>query len=160
MNTRHTLHVIEVRTPCPADWEQMHGDEKSRFCQHCQKDVHNLSAMPADEAARLVCQSAGQLCVRFAKDESGKVLTLDYRGITKRRWSWKVWTLIALAGAMITASVQAVLFGKKITRTGPVMVLGGVGPPPPVVMGKPGPPVVMGEVAPPAQNPPAQSGQN
>ena len=126
MSSRRALDVIEIRTPCPADWEQMAGDDAKRFCQHCQKHVHNLSAMPADGAERLVCESAGKLCVRFARDGSGKVLTLDYRGTTSRRWTWKVWTLIALVGATITASVQAVIFGKKaVVPAPPTVVMGG-----------------------------------
>src|SRR5687767_11236701 len=132
MSTRRALDVIEVRTPCPADWEQMAGNHTKRFCQHCQKHVHNLSAMPADEAERLVCESAGRLCVRFARDDSGKVLTLDYRGTTQRRWTWKVWTLIALVGATITAGVQAMIFGRKPAVPPGVTVL--MGTPPPAFM--------------------------
>lgn len=155
MSIRRSLDLIEVRTPCPADWEQMAGDHTKRFCQHCQKHVHNLSAMPADEAERLVCESAGKLCVRFARDESGKVLTLDYRGTTQRRWTWKVWTLIALVGATITAGVQAMILGKRaILPPGATVV---VGTPPPNF------PVLMGDVALPPETtanpaPPAPAG--
>jgi hypothetical protein len=124
MSNRHTLDVIDVRTPCPADWEEMAGDNTKRFCQHCRKHVHNLSAMPADEAERRVCESAGRLCVRFARDEAGKVLTLDYRATTRRRWTWRVWTLVALAGATVTASVQAVIFGRRVLPRGPTVVVG------------------------------------
>jgi hypothetical protein len=155
----HVLDVVEIRTPCPADWEQMAGDDIRRFCQHCQKHVHNLSAMPADEAQRLVCESAGRLCVRFARDESGKVLTLDYRGTTSRRWTWKVWTLIALVGATITASVQAVIFGRKAVVPPGATVL--MGTPPPAFQ------AMMGDVAIPPQttanpqpNPPASGAQS
>jgi hypothetical protein len=128
MRKRHTLDVIDVRTPCPADWEEMAGDDAKRFCQHCQKHVHNLSAMPADEAERLVCESGGRLCVRFARDGAGKVLTLDYRGTTRRRWTWRVWTLIALVGAVVTASVQAVIFGRRELPRGPTVVVGMIPP--------------------------------
>ena len=140
MNTRHPLDLIEIRTPCPANWDQMEGDRQTRFCQGCQKHVHNLSAMSADEAERLVCQNAGRLCVRFERDLEGRVLTLDYRGTTKRRWTWKVWTLVALAGALITGTVEAVFLRKRIQNavvptvpvTGaPVMLMGDVALPTP-----------------------------
>ena len=114
MNTRHSLDVIEVRTPCPANWDQMKGDGQTRFCQGCQKHVHNLSAMSSDEAERLVCRTAGRLCVRFERDTAGHVVTLDYGGATRPRWSWRVWTLAALAAALVTGSVQALLYGTRV----------------------------------------------
>src|SRR5205823_8797543 len=80
MSIRRILDVIEIRNPCPASWEQMAGDTKRRFCTHCNKFVHNLTEMPSDEAERLVCSNAGDLCVRFARDpETNRILTLDYR---------------------------------------------------------------------------------
>src|SRR5262245_32535988 len=88
MSARRPLDVIQVANPCPADWEKMSGDEARRFCEHWGKRVRNLTALPADEAERLVCQRAGDLCVRFARDAStGAVLTLDYarRPQTSRR---------------------------------------------------------------------------
>jgi len=146
MNTRHTLDVIEVRSPCPVDWEEMSGNRQTRFCQHCQKHVHNLSAMSADEAGRLVCQNAGRLCVRFERDAAGQVITLDYRGTNRRRWTWKVWALGALAGALITGTVEAVFFGSRIQNPVPTVA---------PMMGRPS--VMVGDIAPPiAPTPPTK----
>ncbi|HEY7090419.1 MAG TPA: hypothetical protein VH518_20145 [Tepidisphaeraceae bacterium] len=79
MSSRRPLDVIQVNNPCPADWDQMVGDDSRRFCEHCRKFVHNLSEMPADEAERLVCENAGNLCVRFERNmSSGEVITLNY----------------------------------------------------------------------------------
>ena len=138
MNTRHALDVIQVRSPCPVDWDEMSGDRQTRFCQHCQKHVQNLSAMPADEAERLVCQSAGRLCVRFERDAAGEVITLNYRGTNQRRWTWKVWTLVALAGALITGTVEAVFFGSRLQNAIPPVA---------PMMGRPS--VMVGDIAPP-----------
>jgi hypothetical protein len=99
MSQRRALDVIQVNKPCPADWNQMDGDDTRRFCAHCQKFVHNLSAMPTDQAERLVCENAGNLCVRFAREESsGRVVTLDYapRVISRRR---AILTILAIAGS-------------------------------------------------------------
>lgn len=93
----------------------MRGDERGRFCGHCQKSVHNLSAMTSDEAERLVCQAAGSLCVRYNVAADGKVLTLDYPAATgRRRWSWRVWALVGLCGALVTGVVNAALFGNRV----------------------------------------------
>src|SRR3954464_13512190 len=97
MNARLSLEQIEVPNPCPADWNEMTGDRRGRFCQHCQKTVHNLSAMSRDEAEGLVCPAAGSLCVRYAVAGDGTVITLDYPSVTgKRRWSWRVWAVLGL----------------------------------------------------------------
>jgi hypothetical protein len=93
----------------------MTGDARGRFCQHCQKTVHDLSAMSRDEAELLVCQSAGSLCVRLTRLPDGQVLTLDYPTVTpERSWSWRVWSLVGLAGALITGVVNAAFFGGRV----------------------------------------------
>ncbi|HEY7118971.1 MAG TPA: hypothetical protein VH475_20440 [Tepidisphaeraceae bacterium] len=129
MSARLSLDMIEVRNPCPADWNQMPGDARSRFCEHCQKHVYDLSAIPRDEAERLVCQSAGELCARFVKDDAGTVVTLDYRPQKRFGWGWRIWTCVALAGALITGSAEALFFGKRVPVTPPAVqrpMLGGM----------------------------------
>ena len=80
MSAPISLETLQVPDPCPARWDEMVGDDRRRFCAHCQKYVHNLTAIPRDEADRLVCQSAGDLCVRFARDpRTEQVVTLDYQ---------------------------------------------------------------------------------
>ena len=123
MNARLTLEQIDVPNPCPANWSAMTGDRRGRFCQHCQKTVHNLSAMSRDEAERLVCQAAGSLCVRYAVTTDGRVMTLDYPTISgKRGWSWRVWSVIGLAGALVTGVVNATFFGSRVMPGSTVVV--------------------------------------
>jgi hypothetical protein len=52
----------------------MAGNEQVRFCEHCEKSVHNLSALTRKRALRLVRASAGGLCVRFHTDHDGRTL--------------------------------------------------------------------------------------
>ena len=124
MNARLSLEQIDVPVPGPADWNAMTGDRRGRFCQHCQKTVHNLSAMSRDEAERLVCQAAGSLCVRYAVSATGNVMTLDYPAISgKRGWSWRVWSVVGLAGALVAGVVNATFFG-NLVMPGPTVVVG------------------------------------
>ncbi|MGH7326766.1 MAG: hypothetical protein ACREJX_00310, partial [Polyangiaceae bacterium] len=44
------LANAKVATPCHADWDQMIGDEHTRFCKSCEKNVYNLSSMTAEAA--------------------------------------------------------------------------------------------------------------
>jgi hypothetical protein len=104
------LEVLHVDQPCPADWNAMVGDDRKRFCQGCGKHVHDLSAMPRPEAERLVCESAGHLCIRMELAADGSVATVDYQGSTRTRprRGWRFWTGVGLAGALLTGVVQAV----------------------------------------------------
>jgi len=36
---------VQTTSPCTADWDSMTGNDQVRFCEHCAKDVHNISAM-------------------------------------------------------------------------------------------------------------------
>lgn len=77
---------MKVASPCSKDWEKMHGNDRVRFCDHCAKDVRNLSAVTRKEAVRLVRASGGGLCVRYVKDpRTGRPLFADHLiSITRR----------------------------------------------------------------------------
>lgn len=70
------LDRLQLKFRCPADWEAMEGDERKRFCSHCQKHVHNLSAMTRDEAVALV-GSGQNLCVRMERRGDGSTVVKD-----------------------------------------------------------------------------------
>src|SRR5205823_409553 len=69
------LANVSVATPCPADWDNMIGGERVRFCSQCQLNVYNLSAMSKFEAESLIARTEGRLCVRFYRRRDGSILT-------------------------------------------------------------------------------------
>ncbi|HEY8562273.1 MAG TPA: carboxypeptidase-like regulatory domain-containing protein [Pyrinomonadaceae bacterium] len=69
------LDSLHVDSPCRESWEEMTGGDQVRFCSHCAKDIHDLSAMPRAEAEKLVKNSNGRLCVRLVKTPRGKTVT-------------------------------------------------------------------------------------
>jgi hypothetical protein len=71
------LDQIDVRSPCPVEWDCMSGDDHVRFCNHCRQNVFNLSVMTQEEAMDLIRQKEGQACVRFFRRTDGTVLTRD-----------------------------------------------------------------------------------
>jgi hypothetical protein len=71
------LRNLRVASPCSADWGEMVGNEKSRFCPSCRKNVYNLSTMTTTEAASLIQEKEGRLCVRYYQRTDGTVLTQD-----------------------------------------------------------------------------------
>lgn len=131
------LEHVRVASPCNADWDEMVGDDRVRFCAHCQKDVYNLSAMPRDEAEQMIREAAGTVCVRLYRRADGTVLTADCPVGVRRRRVRKV--AAAAVGGGLLAAGAALLTGRGATT-------GAVEAPPPEV--------VSPEVAPPEAAPP------
>jgi Carboxypeptidase regulatory-like domain len=75
MANKSLLNRIDVKSPCNESWDEMVGNNEVRFCSHCVKDVHDLSAMKRADAERLVQKSSGNLCVRYIKTPTGKLIT-------------------------------------------------------------------------------------
>ena len=71
------LDNVKIASPCNADWDQMAGSERARFCGQCNLNVFNLSSMTKDEAELLIGQTEGRLCVRYFQRADGSVLTKD-----------------------------------------------------------------------------------
>ncbi|MBC7807189.1 MAG: hypothetical protein H7145_13690 [Akkermansiaceae bacterium] len=71
------LSRTRVATPCHAEWAQMIGDDKSRYCGSCKKNVYNLSAMTGKEATALIREKEGNLCIRYYQRVDGTVMTQD-----------------------------------------------------------------------------------
>ena len=74
-----SLESIRIASPCTASWEDMRGDAKSRHCDQCDKQVHDLSQMTRAEAEGLVNDAIGAgghpPCVRLWVRKDGTVLT-------------------------------------------------------------------------------------
>jgi len=72
------LNNIKIASPCVADWNEMYGDSRRRFCGDCKLNVYNLSGMTRHEAETLITNAeGGRLCVRFYKRADGSVMTKD-----------------------------------------------------------------------------------
>lgn len=69
------LDHVSIASPCPASWDQMQGDDRSRFCKSCQLTVYNLSNMTEPEAEALIKEKEGRLCARFYRRADGTILT-------------------------------------------------------------------------------------
>jgi len=77
MNATEMLSQIKVASPCRARWQDMAGDDRSRYCHQCRKHVYNFSAMSAGEVADLIHAKEGQLCGRFYRRRDGTMLTAN-----------------------------------------------------------------------------------
>ena len=64
---------LRMIAPCSANWEGMIGDDRSRYCEHCNLQVHNFSAMSASEVEQLLREHDGRICGRGFQEEDGSV---------------------------------------------------------------------------------------
>lgn len=72
-----SLDSISIANSCLAQWERMKGDDWTRFCQTCAKNVYNLSAMSRAEAKTLINGKEGKLCARYYARADGPIITAD-----------------------------------------------------------------------------------
>jgi len=102
---------FRIAKPCPKKWDDMSGDAKRRFCEHCQLHVHNLSAMSGREREELVAKSEGRLCIAYELRGDGSM-------VTPSRWSWLFLPLrrIQQAAAALLAACLPMVFSACATR--------------------------------------------
>lgn len=71
------LERIYVASPCPASWEGMKGDDRSRHCGQCDRAVYNISGLTRREVSYLIGNRQERICVRLHRRPDGTVLTRD-----------------------------------------------------------------------------------
>ena len=107
-----SLDLIQIASPCHVSWDEMKGDDRTRFCGQCKLHVYNLSEMPREDAEALIAKREGRTCVRFFRRQDGTVLTRDcpvgLRALRQRL----VRTVAALAGMLLTLATGTLFAGR------------------------------------------------
>ncbi len=124
-----SLDQVRIADPCPENWADMTGDDRERFCRHCNKHVHDISKMSQDEFDALVCQNAGRLCVRHAVSEIAnpdkttlKPISLPYAPASEtRRFHWRRFIPVFFLSLIAAGSAS---FSRKPTAVPPRFVMG------------------------------------
>ncbi|HEY3806777.1 MAG TPA: hypothetical protein VGL61_29440 [Kofleriaceae bacterium] len=95
------LEDLRIATPCRADWNDMAGDERVRFCATCAKQVFNLSELTRAEAEALIAEKHGDLCGRYYQRADGTILLADCTvgGSASRARSFVLATALAAGAA-------------------------------------------------------------
>lgn len=92
----------------------MAGDDKRRFCAHCQLHVHNLSAMSPAEQHALLSQTPGRRCIGYvAGDRSIHVRGDVWLQFQRLLGPWRA------AVAMIVLLLPFISAGCASTRSQP-----------------------------------------
>ncbi|MDQ3130398.1 MAG: hypothetical protein M3Q99_06510 [Acidobacteriota bacterium] len=109
------LYNIKIASPCSADWTEMMGDERKRYCGDCKLNVYNLSEMTKTQAEDLIIKSEGNLCVRFYRRADGTILTQDCPvGWQKIKQHTRVFA--ATAFSLIVSLFSGLLFVSIFTK--------------------------------------------
>lgn len=119
------LNNLKVASPCPADWSQMYGDDRKRFCGDCKLNVYNLSGMTKDEAESLIRNAEGRLCVRFYKRDDGSVITQDCPvgwAKVKQRTRVVATAVFSLIMAMLSGIFMVSLLSKQKATVGELKI--------------------------------------
>lgn len=109
------LDNITIASPCPADWDEMLGDDRARFCSSCSMQVYNIASMTAEEASALILEKEGRLCAGIYRRHDGTVLTADCpvgrRKLSAGRRLRRSLALAVFLPAVVVAGLSARTFG-------------------------------------------------
>lgn len=110
----HPLDNVRVASPCNADWEEMIGNDRARFCGQCNLNVYNLSSLTRTEAEQLIGNTEGRLCVRYFHRADGSIITencpVGLRAV-RRRVSY---VTRAIGSAVLSFFAGLGLYGLKV----------------------------------------------
>ena len=117
------LNNIRIASPCPANWDEMYGNDRKRFCGECKLNVYNLSGMTQEEAEDLIENSEGRLCVRFYRRTDGTVLTQNCPvGWAKVKQRARVFATAVFS--MIVGLFSGLLFVSAFSRPARIIEVG------------------------------------
>lgn len=154
------LDTLRIASPCTASWDEMTGDERTRFCAKCEKQVHNLSALPRDEAEAFLRSLTTSACVRVYRRTDGTVMTDDCPvGVTRARRKRVALTVVGggllAAGALLATREEEPL--STLTAQMPARLSLPTMRPQAAPVGLPGQYATMGFFSPPVQRAPLES---
>ena len=108
------IDQIQIAKPCPANWDEMTGDDAVRHCSLCRMDVHNLSEMTEVEIETLFAAS-GRACGRLYRRQDGTVITKDCpRGV--RAFRARAVRHLALAASFVFTALGCGEKGEDMKR--------------------------------------------
>jgi len=110
------LDQIRVASPCPASWDRMEGDERTRHCTLCELNVYNFAEMTRDEIRELLMRSEGRVCARLYRRADGTMITRDCPTAVQRvRQRVSQW-----AGATMAALLSVATFTRCASNGSPL----------------------------------------
>ena len=72
MSARDSVSPLRIASPCSVAWDSMIGNDRVRFCEHCQLSVHNIDFASRKQIRRLIARSGARICVSYRQPEIAK----------------------------------------------------------------------------------------
>ena len=66
-SARDSVSQLRIPSPCDVAWDSMIGNDRVRFCEHCQLTVHHIDIASPKQIRRLIARSKGRLCVNYVQ---------------------------------------------------------------------------------------------
>lgn len=109
------LNDIKIASPCSANWDEMTGDERRRFCSLCNLNVYNLSDMTQTEAENFLINSEGRVCLRIYRRKDGTVLTQNCP-VGLQKVKRKISRVAAVVFSLISTLSAGILTAKTFSK--------------------------------------------
>lgn len=121
----------QITKPCQQNWDAMTGDEKKRFCSHCQLHVHNLSAMTPDEQLAVFSHRDEKSCITYLeKGNEMRVCTNTWVAVHRL---FRPFRRVAFSLSAIVAALLASCSSPSVNQVPPSTVP----PAPPAMVSQP-----------------------
>jgi hypothetical protein len=106
---------IEIAKPCKVPWNEMIGDDRTRHCLKCKKNVYNVENFSASEIRDLLAKPDSPPCLRIYKRSDGTVLTTDCPvGVYE---VWKKRGLYAAVCFFIITAIGAKMYRDAVVKS-------------------------------------------
>jgi hypothetical protein len=113
MAAKDSVPQLRIASPCSVDWNSMIGNDRVRFCEHCQLTVHNVTHASQKQIKRLVERANGRLCVNYREPAPQKVAPPILYKIGRRT------SVIAASAFSATLSISSVVAASANMKHGP-----------------------------------------
>jgi hypothetical protein len=116
------LDEVRIASPCRANWDEMRGDDRVRFCSMCKLNVYDVSNMRERDALALIAKSeGGRVCVRLWRRRDGTVITSDCPEGRAARARRRAKTLVAGLVSLVIVALGGKVFaatepGQRLAR--------------------------------------------
>lgn len=88
---RFSIHIPQ---PCPQSWDDMHPNDRGRYCASCQKTVVDYTALSDRELIKQLARPTSEMrCGRLRDDQLNRLLIADTAG-----HSWHYWISLLTMG--------------------------------------------------------------
>lgn len=111
MSARDSAPQIRIASPCDVEWDSMIGNDRVRFCEHCQLTVHNVDRASRKQIKLLVARSKGRLCVNYRQPVPQQLPSPILYKIGRRT------SVIAASAFSATLTISSAVTGATLKQT-------------------------------------------